>query len=100
MGMVLENGKPIGFTPTNQPFDYYGTYKLTLQRDGYQAVDIYEDIAAPWYEYPPFDFIAENLLPFVIRDHRELRYHLPPTLNVPAEQARDRAIQLQSQAAG
>src|SRR4051812_31608375 len=64
MAVVLENGKPIGPAPVNKPFEYYGTYRFTLVRDGNQTLVVDQPIPAPWWEYPPFDFITENLLPF------------------------------------
>src|SRR5262245_46913960 len=61
--VVLRNGRPIGATPADDEFVYYGKYKLTLIRDGFETMNVEQPIAAPWYAYPPFDFIAENLLP-------------------------------------
>jgi hypothetical protein len=99
MAMVLENGRPIGQSPVNRSFDYYGIYKLTLMGDGYQTVSIDQDITAPWYEYPPFDFFVENLLPWWIRDYHVFKYTLQRTVNVPNEQSRDRAMELREKAA-
>lgn len=91
--MVLDNGRPIGPAPVNKPFEYYGYHRLTLQRDGYQTLVVDEDIQAPWYEIPPLDFIAENLLPFTIRDIRELKYTLQPMPNIPDQQLLNRGGQ-------
>ena len=98
--MVLENGRPVGPAPLQRPFDYYGLNRFQFQRDGCQTVLVDEDITAPWYAYPPFDFITENLLPWTIRDIREFRYTLPQMPAVPDEQAIGRAIQLQQRAIG
>ncbi len=92
--MVFEDGRPRGPSPTNQTFDYYGVRKYTVMRDGFQTLEVYEDLRAPWWEYPPFDFITENLLPWTLRDFRELRFTLLPPPVVPAEQVKDKALQL------
>src|SRR5262245_11552201 len=96
--MVLEDGRPKGPSPTTQPFDFYGVRKFTLMRDGFQPLDVCENIRAPWWAYPPFDFITENLLPCTIRDFREFRYDLPTMPVIPAEQARDRALEIRGRA--
>jgi hypothetical protein len=96
--MVLEDGRPVGPTPATKPFDFYGVRKFTVMRDGFQTVDVFEDLRAPWWAYPPFDFITENLIPWVIRDFRDVRVALQPMPVVPAEQARDRAMQMRGRA--
>ncbi len=83
--VVLENGKPVGAAPLDRPFRYYGTHRFTILRDGYQTQVVDEPIRAPWYEYFPLDFVAENLIPWTIRDHREFKYILEPVQVVPPE---------------
>ena len=82
--LVLRNNAPIGFAPADDHFTYYGNYHLTLIKDGYETQQVDQNIPAPWYEYPPFDFFAENLLPWHIVDVRRFYYQMQPK-QVPIE---------------
>src|SRR5262249_15529581 len=74
--LVYRDGRPIGTTPVDDAFIYYGKYHFTLVKDGYETLHVEEDFASPWYEYPPLDFFAENVWPWKIRDVRRPNYHL------------------------
>ncbi len=54
---------PIGTTPCSTSFTYYGTRKIRLVKDGYETLTVMQSIPAPWYEYTPCDFVAENCRP-------------------------------------
>jgi hypothetical protein len=69
--LVFRNGMPLGPTPVDDTFIYYGNYELTLVKDGYETLRARVKIDAPWYQYPGIDFISENLFPYTIRDIRE-----------------------------
>jgi hypothetical protein len=75
---VTVNGVRIGTTPIDHPFDFYGTFDVTLRAKDRISVRRLETVRAPWYEVPPIDFVAENLVPFRIRDHREVPVTLEP----------------------
>jgi hypothetical protein len=98
--VVLENGRRVGEAPVTRPFRYYGTYRFTLIRDGFETKVIDQPIKIPWYEYFPLDFIAENLIPVTIHDKREFQYTLEPVQVVPPEvvlqAAQERRLQGQS----
>jgi hypothetical protein len=83
--IVYENGKPIGATPVDRTFVYYGKYRFTIVKDGCQTLVVDEYLRAPWFEYPLVDFLSENVLPFTIRDIRRLHYTLQPTPVVPPD---------------
>jgi hypothetical protein len=97
--MVYENGKPIGPTPTDGGFVYYGNYHYTLVHDGFETLQVDQHIPSPWYEYAPIDFFAENLLPWRIKDVRRFHYQMAPLQNVPPDQITSRAQQLRDRAA-
>jgi hypothetical protein len=82
---------PVGTTPCSTPFTYYGTRKIRLVKDGYETLTLMQSIPAPWYEYTPIDFFAENFVPGQIRDQRTLDFQLRPQVIVPAEQLLSRA---------
>ena len=76
--LVVRNNAPIGFAPADDHFTYYGNYHFTLVKDGFETQQVDQNIPAPWYEYPPFDFFAENLLPWHIIDVRRFYYQMQP----------------------
>ena len=75
---VLVNGRPAGTTPLEYPFTHYGTYRVDLWKEGYQAWSGEIDVSAPWYQYFPFDFFAETLDPFRHQDVHEHFVKLEP----------------------
>jgi hypothetical protein len=75
---VLRNNDPIGATPADDHFIYYGKYHFTLIKDGYATLQVSEPISTPWYEYFPLDFISEALVPWKIDDVRRFHYQLTP----------------------
>jgi hypothetical protein len=81
----------IGTTPVAANFTYYGTRKIRLVKNGYETLTIMQPVPAPWYQFTPLDFIAENLIPGKIHDTRTFDYPLVPQLVVPPEQLLDRA---------
>ena len=76
--MVLRNGQPLGQSPVDDHFVYYGTYHFTLILDGYETLQVQQKVPAPWYEYFPIDFFSENMIPWKLRDVRRFHYKLEP----------------------
>ena len=72
-------------------FTYYGTRKIRLVKDRYETLTVMQSIPAPWYEYPPFDFIAENFIPGQIHDQRTLDFQLKPQVVVCTDELVSRA---------
>jgi hypothetical protein len=80
-----EKGQPMGATPVDREFTYYGKYRFTLVKDGFQTQVVEEQVRAPWYEFVGLDFVSENLIPWTMRDIRRFHYTLQPAQMVPAE---------------
>jgi hypothetical protein len=76
---VYLNNKPVGYTPVDVPFIYYGAYQFRLERDGYETINEVKHIAPPWYSYPPIDFLAENIYPFKASDIQRVQFQMTPT---------------------
>ena len=76
--LVLRNGQPIGATPVDDYFVYYGKYNFTLIKEGYETLPVVQNIPTPWYESVGVDFISENLVPWPIQDVRRFHYKLEP----------------------
>jgi len=75
---VYIDNAPIGAAPAYAPFEYYGYYTIRVVHPGYETIVKRQHVAAPWYAYPPLDFITEVLLPFHIRDTRRIHIELQP----------------------
>jgi hypothetical protein len=73
-----EKDQPIGGTPVDKPFTYYGKYRFRIAKDGYETLVVEQKVKSPWYEFPGLDFFAENVIPWIIRDVRTFRYELKP----------------------
>ncbi len=89
--MVYIDDQQIGTTPVSTAFTYYGTRKIKLVKDQYETMTTYTKIAPPWYQIPPLDFFAENVLGREIRDERQLDFQLQPQRIVPTQELLARA---------
>ena len=89
--VYVDKSYEIGRTPVSHDFTYYGTREIRLVKDGYQTLTVQQPIPAPWYQVPPLDFFAENLIPGEIRDVRVLDYQMQPDVIVPKAQLMERA---------
>jgi len=74
---LLINEHRSGTTPYDRPFLWYGRYRVTLLKPGYDRLDDKPLIRCPWYLWVPLDLFAE-LLPVPVRDTRVLSYQLVP----------------------
>lgn len=74
---------PVGVTPLEVDFDYYGVYAVRLVKDGYEDLEVAAPVPAPWYAWPGLDFLTELVLPLTIRDHHQFDYALRPVASAP-----------------
>jgi hypothetical protein len=95
--LVYVDNQQIGATPCSVDFTYYGTREIRLIKPGYETLTVNQPIPTPWYQYPPLDFISENLVATKIRDNRTVTYDLAPQVIVPTQQLVDRANQLRQE---
>jgi hypothetical protein len=91
---VYRNGVLLGQTPVDDHFVYYGKYHFTLVKDGFETMQIDQDIPAPWYEVPPLDFVSEVLYPFKLRDARCFHYELSQQQRPASDDVLNRGQQL------
>ncbi len=92
--VVFVDNFEIGTTPCATDFIYYGTRDITLKKEGFETLTVKQPIPAPWYQYVPFDFVTENLIPGQIRDTRTFEYTLLPAVQVPPQDLVSRADNL------
>lgn len=89
-----EKHRPMGASPADRQFVYYGKYKFTLVKDGFETQVIEENVKAPWYEYFPLEFVAENLIPWTIRDVRRLHYTMVPAQIISPDELLNRGMDM------
>lgn len=73
---VYIDNKSIGAAPSYAAFEYYGYYTIMVVHPGYETITKQAHVVAPWYAYPPIDFLAEVVWPFRIRDTRRYYFEL------------------------
>jgi hypothetical protein len=95
--LVYADNQQIGTTPCAVDFTYYGTREIRMVKPGYETLTVNQPIPTPWYEFPPLDFISENLVPSKIRDNRSVTYNLSPQIIVPNQELLARAEQLRQE---
>jgi len=79
--LATVNDEEVGVTPVRFSFLWYGDYELILRKPGYKTLRTRYRVDPPWYQWPPFDLVAEALIPQMIRDE-----HVLPTFTLePAE---------------
>ncbi len=90
--LVWLNDREVGRSPIEVDFDYYGTYDVRLERDGYEPMMTSGHASAPWWETVGLDLLAE-LTPVTLRSRVAWHYVLEP-LNDDRETLVERARDL------
>jgi hypothetical protein len=97
--LVYVNNQYVGATPADYYYVYYGKYQITLVKDGYETLNVLQDIAAPWWGLPGIDAITE-VQPFKLRDIRSFCYTLQPMQQVRPDDLLERATALRTRGQG
>jgi len=92
--LVTIDRQPIGHTPVAVPFTYYATREIQVEKDGFETKKVKHRFSAPWYQFPPLDFVTDNFWPWEIRDDRIVDFSLTPKSTVDENSLLDRAGQL------
>ena len=95
--IVWLNDREVGRSPVDVDFDYYGTYDVRLEREGYEPQMTSGVAKAPWWDNVGLDLVAE-LMPFPIHSRVAWHYALEPIDDDPEALAR-RARELRSKVA-
>ena len=97
--VVVLNDEEIGVTPVKTAFLWYGDYDLILRKPGYRTLRTSFRLQAPWYQWPPFDLIAETMIATTIRDEHDLPpFALEPDTDVPVADIVTRAVDMRTDA--
>ena len=75
---VFLDGEAVGSTPVEVPYVWYGTRELVIEKSGFRPVQKTLSLSAPWWQYPPFDFITDVVIPFTLTDREIVSVELQP----------------------
>ena len=96
--LAFLDDQEIGNTPASTDVTYYGARNLRLVLPGYETVNRKLQLATPWYQFPPLDFISDNLLVHQVTNHQDFNFKLTKSRKVEqrvlvnqAEKLRDEA---------
>lgn len=96
--VVYVDGNKVGETPVEMKFVYYGTRKIVVEKAGYKNIDKLVKIYPPWYEFFPFEIIAETLIPFTITDKTILDFKMDKVEPEDTNALRKRAEEMRNEA--
>jgi hypothetical protein len=91
--LVLLNDEEIGTSPVTASFNWYGDYRVTISHEGYATLITHKKLAAPWYDYFPFD-LARLLWPAKTTDRYEWTFKLQEPETPTREQLIKSAVDL------
>lgn len=74
--LVALNDEEIGTSPVTVGFNWYGDYKVRIEKDGYEIVNTHRKLDAPAHDGFPLDFFYEVLWPGSIVDEYEWTFAL------------------------
>lgn len=97
---VSVDGQHVGYTPLAVDYLYYGTRDILVEKDGFKTVRVQKDFNAPWYQYPPLNFISDNFAMRQIQDTDSVEFQLQPKDVVDQKNLIDRAEMLRGQVLG
>jgi hypothetical protein len=80
--LVYVNDQLKGESPVTYDFMWYGWYRVTIRKEGFERIDDRKLMRAPVYLWIPLDLCLE-LLPFPIRDTRIWSYTLSRAPELP-----------------
>ncbi len=71
------NDREVGRTPVEVDFDFYGTYDVRLEQDGYEPMMTSGKADAPWWDTVVLDLFAEAV-PGTLTSRVEWHYVMQP----------------------
>ena len=80
--LVYMNEQLKGESPVTYDFQWYGWYRVRIEKEGYARLNDHRLLRAPLRFWIPLDLVME-LLPWTVRDDREWSYTLEPEQVIP-----------------
>lgn len=76
--VVFLNDEEIGESPATVNFEWYGHYRIRINKEGYETLKTHRNLKSPWYDEFPFDFFAQIVIPSRIVNSYEWTFELSP----------------------
>lgn len=76
--LVFINDEEVGRSEVATDFLWYGDYDVVIRKKGYETLKTHWTLERPWYQYIPFDFVAEVLTPRQYHDVHVKHFTLSP----------------------
>jgi len=76
--VVWLNDEEIGDAPVTVNFNWYGDYRVRIEKPGYETLNTHRLLEQPLHDRPGFDFVAEVLWPGRIVDEYQWEFELQP----------------------
>jgi hypothetical protein len=92
--LVYLNDEEAGRSPVTVPFTWYGDYDVVVRKSGCEPLLTHTRLNPPWYQVPPFDLVAEALLPVTLHDRHERSFTLQKRRYPTTQQLLERATAL------
>lgn len=89
--VVWLNDEEIGTTPVTVGFNWYGDYKIRVEKEGYQILNTHRDLPRPLEDHFPLDFFAEVLWPGTIKRDTAWTFTLQPAVNPSSDELLEQA---------
>ncbi len=96
--LVFLNDLEAGRSTVTSDFLWYGDYSVVIRNEGYQTLDTHWDIAPPWYQIIPLDFVAEVLWPGHLHDQHQRHFVLEPAVTPTTDELLSRALETRDRA--
>ena len=95
--VVWLNDEEIGASPVTVGFNWYGDYKVRIEKEGYQIPNTHRDLPRPAEDHFPLDFFTEVLWPGIITRETAWSFTLQPVENPSSQELLQQAAQFQEQ---
>ena len=95
---VYLNDEEVGRSEVTTDFLWYGDYRVTLRKQGYQTLERNWQVDPPWFELVPLDFFAEVLWPGQLHDKHERHFSMVEAVETSADDVLSRAEELRRRA--
>jgi hypothetical protein len=73
---VWLNDEEIGTTPVTVSFNWYGDYRVRIEKPGYAIINTHKNLKQPLHDKFPIDFFAQHIWPGRIIDTYTWNYEL------------------------
>ncbi|MFI4911421.1 MAG: PEGA domain-containing protein [Sedimentisphaeraceae bacterium JB056] len=89
------NDEQVGLSPVTVSFNWYGTYRVRIEKEGYRTLIVNKELERPSNDYFPFDLFRDIFAPDVI-DSYEWSFDLKKYEQTNREQLIERAKQAET----